>query len=201
MNNQKIIKNTFFGGFKKEDVINYIEQLQREIAELKKSQAELCCLKNDYNALEEKLARYEGSADDYARQISSLKEDKLKLKDEIDELNIINSDNCAVIEEYERKLVTTEAKIGLLEHTISEMKESYSRVDEAEKFISDIKDDARNSLTGVKKDVSASQERIKTASVNFESALASIKSSTEILVNVLDIASDRLGIVASEEQV
>lgn len=195
MSNQRIIKKSIFGGFKKEDVINYIEQLQKEIAELKKTEFEFVQLKNDYEILNNKLAQAEQNFKFSCQQIDSLKQEKAQLLSKEEEYVLHEKELSSIIEDYERKVVSSEAKISLLEHNISELQDSYARVDEAEKYISDIKMDAGNSVLNTKNEISSAQDRIKTACVNFDSALSSLKSSTDILVNVLDIASERLGSV------
>ena len=80
-----VMKTSLFGGFKKSDVLNLIEQLQAETSEVKESldikREEVLELKNKISTLEEKLEDLSGLADtiqEKAQEIAELNEKKLK---------------------------------------------------------------------------------------------------------------------------
>ena len=51
MGSEQVLKKTMLGGFKKDGVINYVEQLQSEILDLKKEIANKPDFSDEYNAV------------------------------------------------------------------------------------------------------------------------------------------------------
>lgn len=122
-----LFKTSAFGGFKKDEVMNYIsmilaekDQLEKQLAANKEQTVQLntrlsqiqsekddvAKLKCDLAEATEKLAEYEASLEDKDRLILELTQcaDKASLNDEVEEeLNALRTENIKLKEEIERK--------------------------------------------------------------------------------------------------
>lgn len=206
MGSDKILKKTAFGGFKREDVLNYIEQLQQEIVSLKREVSDGVSCKRELENVK--------SAKDYAdSELAALREENAALKEQNADLIEKNASYTlkmeeaqVSIEEYERKLRSCESKIEIIEHKFSELEITCARVGDAEKLIEEAKssvaviaDKAKGSVESVRADILNASERIKTACVNFDSSAASLKSSAENLLASLAEATQKLDSIGAEE--
>ena len=199
MSNKSVLKKSVFGGFKKEDVINYIEQLQQENVNLKRELGECSSYKRDFLMMK-------NSAEKAESELNSQREENVSLKTKNSELIEINASLNLRVEEMkvcldncERKLRECEERAKKLEYDLAESEKNYSKIREAEAVISQaestalsIRKEAKNSIETAKGDVVAASDRIKTACVNFDSAAASLKASTENLLNALSQVSEKL---------
>ncbi len=166
MASNQILKKSFVGGFRKEDVLSYIEQLQLEIRRLKEEIAK----KNDeIDSLEHKAADFEKAAskkDAYLLEIEKLST-QLKAAEieksgiladwqtlEVERLSLVAkaetlekekeaADAAHTYEvetlkkDYDSKIELYREKIASIEVMISKLEEAYGKVEESEKKVAE----------------------------------------------------------------
>lgn len=206
MGSEQILKKSVLGGFKKEGVLNYVEQLQNEIISLKKEVSNGSKCQNELDELKDK----KDSAD---RELSALKAENEALQAENEALRAENASlieqNAAyalkieeanvIIADYESKQQLFVEKISSIEAKFSQIENSYIKYGEAKAFAATACTKANNAVKAAKDEISGANERIKTACVNFESSIASLRASSENLMSVLDSVSESLVSSDSEE--
>ena len=110
-----VMKTSLFGGFKKSDVLNLIEQLQAETSEVKESldikREEVLELKNKISTLEEKLEDLSGLADTIQEKEQEIAELNEKLETALLENKQLSEGN-AEFDEKSEKLRRAEKQIG-----------------------------------------------------------------------------------------
>lgn len=110
-----VMKTSLFGGFKKSDVLNLIEQLQAETSEVKESldikREEVLELKNKISTLEEKLDDLSGLADTIQEKEQEIAELNEKLEAALLENKQLSERN-AEFDEKSEKLRRAEKQIG-----------------------------------------------------------------------------------------
>ncbi len=182
MGSEQIFKKSMLGGFKKEGVLNYIEQLQTEIIDLKKEITNKPDLSDDVKAL--KSANEDASA-----EIIALKAKNDALNTENESLSEKNSvliqelDNAKkVIAEYDVKQKLFEDKISAIESKFSQLTNGYIFNNTTETKIAS---KAKTAVENAKSEVSRSNEAIISAS-------AALKDTLENLMGLLSDISDEL---------
>lgn len=199
MGSEQILKKSVLGGFKKEGVLNYVEQLQNEIVSLKKEVSNGSKCKNELDELKDKK--------DYAdRELSALKAENEALKAENARLIEQNAAYALKIEEanvsiadYESKQQLFVEKISSIEAKFDQIESNYIKYGEVKAFAASACAKANDAVKAAKNEITGANERIKTACVNFESSVASLKASSENLMSVLDSVSESLASSDSEE--
>lgn len=110
-----VMKTSLFGGFKKSDVLNLIEQLQTETADVKESldikREEVLELKNKINELQDKLDELSGLGDKLAEKEKEVEELTEKLEAAILE-NKQLSEKSVEYDEKSERLRRAEKQIG-----------------------------------------------------------------------------------------
>ena len=110
-----VMKTSLFGGFKKSDVLNLIEQLQTETADVKESldikREEVLELKNKINELQDKLDELSGLGDKLAEKEKEVEELTEKLDAAILE-NKQLSEKSVEYDEKSERLRRAEKQIG-----------------------------------------------------------------------------------------
>lgn len=110
-----VMKTSLFGGFKKSDVLNLIEQLQAETSDVKESldikREEVLELKNKISTLEEKLEDLSGLADTIQEKEQEIAELNEKLETALLENKQLSERN-AEFDEKSEKLRRAEKQIG-----------------------------------------------------------------------------------------
>ena len=110
-----VMKTSLFGGFKKSDVLNLIEQLQTETADVKESldikREEVLELKNKINELQDKLNELSGLGDKLAEKEKEVEELTEKLEATILE-NKQLSEKSVEYDEKSERLRRAEKQIG-----------------------------------------------------------------------------------------
>ena len=110
-----VMKTALFGGFKKSDVLNLIEQLQTETADVKESldvkREEVLELKNKINELQDKLDELTNLGDRLAEKEKEVEELKEKLEAALLE-NKQLSEKSVEYDEKSEKLRRAEKQIG-----------------------------------------------------------------------------------------
>lgn len=110
-----VMKTSLFGGFKKSDVLNLIEQLQTETADVKESldikREEVLELKNKINELQDKLDELSGLGDRLAEKEKEVEELNEKLEAALLE-NKQLSEKSVEYDEKSERLRRAEKQIG-----------------------------------------------------------------------------------------
>ncbi len=205
MNSDRILKKTVFGGFKRADVLSYVEKLQGENVSLAQ---ELRQKSTDASKLEE-------INDKFIRQSSEIENLRAKLSD-TDGLNKI----------LEEKIAALENEIGSLKNENSSLKEALSKkeselsdisreyavfkndksnslIQDAIKYSDSLVDTAKesanntlikagDSINSVSIEIKTAGERVRTAQVNLDYSLSSIKSCVDELLQELENSAKRL---------
>lgn len=198
MSNEAILKKSLFGGFRKSDVINYVEQIQAENISLKKELEEKAQL----------LEKYEEANDNY----DSLKTEYDELLAKADSLAEENSTLAAQNEEYSSRLEQCEgearrANDALLEAEtrFNSLTDEYKRLSDdranavikdamkyADSIVAAAKEDAAQilvkagaTITSVSSEISESAARVKTAQSNLAFSLDSVQSGVDSLLGSL----------------
>lgn len=199
MSSEQILKKSVLGGFKKEGVLNYVEQLQNEIVSLKKEVSNSSKCQDELDELKDK----KDSAD---RELCALKAENEALKAENARLLEQNAAYALKIEEanvsiadYESKQQLFVEKISSIEAKFDQIESNYIKYGEVKAFAASACAKANDAVKAAKNEISGANERIKTACVNFESSVASLKASSENLISVLDSVSESLASSDSEE--
>ena len=199
MGSEQILKKSMLGGFKKEGVLNYVEQLQNEIVSLKKEVSNGSKCQNELDELKDK----KDSAD---RELSALKAENEALKTENARLIEQNAAYALKLEEanvsiadYESRQQIFVEKISSIEAKFDQIESNYIKYGEVKAFAASACAKANDAVKAAKADIEGANERIKTACVNFESSVASLKASSENLIGVLNSVSETLVTSDSEE--
>ncbi len=199
MGSEQILKKSMLGGFKKEGVLNYVEQLQNEIVSLKKEVSNGSKCQNELDELKDK----KDSAD---RELSALKAENEALKAENARLIEQNAAYALKLEEanvsiadYENRQQLFVEKISSIEAKFDQIESNYIKYGEVKAFAASACAKANDAVKAAKADIAGANERIKTACVNFESSVASLKASSENLIGVLDSVSESLVTSDGEE--
>ena len=100
---QSAIRSVAFGGFDKEDVARYIEQLSQETEKLREER----------DALQEKADCLEKEADELKTQVQDLSKDKEELSAEVARLAPLEKENAQLNEEVETLRPDAEAHVML----------------------------------------------------------------------------------------
>lgn len=203
MGSESILKKSVIGGFKKEGVLNYVEQLQTEIVALRKELNECTSCKRELDSVSAKkeIAEREMCAlkDELAqlREKNSSLEEQNKILLERDASSSLRLEEAQVIiSSYENKIGLYEEKIAAIEEKFSMIEKNYQQygnvIDNARNSAAEISFKAKNAVDNAKNEITDANERIKTACVNFESSVASMKSCAENLIDTLSAVSESI---------
>lgn len=217
MSSDKILKKSTFGGFKKESVLNYIEELQAEILSLKKELNNSKADKKEIEILNDRTKQYEN-------EISVLKSENLTLINENKELKNINelktedlSKALNSVDDLQNKVNIYENKVTEIEKKFIEIENSYSvksteidsratvmmqdAVNYSERLISKANETAKTSVltadAAVKKafcQVTDAAKTIKTARSDYDNSIIALENSVENLSAVLSEITKNLNL-------
>ncbi len=222
MSSDKILKKSTFGGFKKEGVLNYIEELQAEILSLKKELNNSKSEQKEFDNLNNKAKQYES-------EISYLKAENIALKKEIIELKEINKTDKDELNKalesannLQTKIDIYENKVAEIEKKFIEIENSYSAktteidskanvmmqdaVNYSEKIILKANETAKTSMlnadSAVKKaftQITDAARTIKTARSEYDNSITALESSVENLSAVLSKITKDLNLTNETE--
>ena len=208
MGSESILKKSVIGGFKKEGVLNYVEQLQTEIVSLRKELNECSSCKKDLDSVSVKKEIAEKELGYLKDEVAALEEKNALLT--VENKSLIERDAATslkleeaqvTIADYENKIKVYEEKINRIEEKFAEIEMNYQKygdfIDNARNSAAEISGKAKNAVDNAKAEIASANERIKTASINFESSVASMKSSAENLLETLSAVS--LSLISEEE--
>ena len=199
LSKDKILKKSAFGGFKKEDVLDYIEKLQQEIVELKREAADCAAYKRDVDRIKASEAETEKKVVSLLEQKDALTAENSALVEKNASLTLKLEQLTSILEKSKADAAEAEEKYNILAAEYSRVTDIKSMTDEAKESVSNIASDARNAVDSVYADVSSASNRFRTVTVNFESSLASLKSGTEALLTALSSASENLGSLGKKD--
>lgn len=208
MGSESILKKSVIGGFKKEGVLNYVEQLQTEIVALRKELNECNSCKKELDSVSAKNEIAEREMNNLKAEISDLKEKNAILGEENKALlerdasvSLKLEEANAVISNYESKIALYEEKIAAIEEKFAQIENNYQKYGDvivnAKNSAAEISSKAKAVVDNARNEISDANDRIKTACVNFESSVASMKSCAENLIETLSAVSANFG--AEEE--
>ena len=207
MSSEKVLKKSAFGGFKKEGVLDYVEQLQAEILSLKKELNNNKASAEENKMLTEKCKRFESEIEELKDEKASLKSENEKLISEKTALAEEVENAKSNIADYENKIAMCESKISEIESKFSEIEATYNRaprtdnkanammldaVNYSEKVIAKANEKANlavsNAESAVKSAlnlVSEASERLKTARTDYECSSVVLENGVENLKEIL----------------
>ncbi len=176
MNNDRLLKKSLFGGFRREDVLDYIEKLQSENVALA-------------DELREKSAECaEGVS---AEAFEAIQAENEELKAEIENLK-------SQIQALEEKTVTEQSDYDKFSGETSgaliqdAMKYSDSLVNGAKETAGKALETAGSSIKTAASDIRTAGERVTTAQVNLNYSLDAIKQSVDSLIEELGSVSEKI---------
>ncbi len=182
MGSDQIFKKSVLGGFKKEAVLNYIEQLQFEIIELKREISNKPDLSNEVESLKAINENAASEAAALTAKNDALKAENEALSDKNDELIQELENARKTICEYEEKQKIFEEKIGIIEEKFALLSRGYKS-----KESSGIDSEAVNNA---KKEISAVNDEITAACIDFAKISSVLKSSAQSLIEILSVISE-----------
>lgn len=220
MSSEQILKKSLLGGFKKEGVLNYVEQLQTEIIELKKELNNKTACQKDVDDLKSLKEASEKRLAELSEENASLKSENGALIEQNAAYSLKIEEAQISIADYEKKQQELEAKTSLIESKFTEIEKKYAEYNITENKVKEMVSDAMNysekiifnakaaaaEITGeaddminsAKVEITNANERIKTACVNFESSVSSLKTSAESLLEALSSISARMDAFGSD---
>ena len=174
MDSERILKKSMFGGFKREDVIDYIEKLQAENSTLAQEVRDLSSRNADINELK--------------NEIVSLKEQNEKYRLEFEELSTkaaeLEKNNSELIAKKSPFFVPADAA-GTSPLIQDAMKYSDTIVKSATETAQTVIDKAATSINASGDEITTEIQRIKTAQSNLEYSLNAVSESMEKLIECL----------------
>ncbi len=197
MGSEQIFKKSMLGGFKKEGVLNYVEQLQSEIIELKKEISNKPDLSDEVEALK-------AVNEDVAAESAALAAKYDALKAENEALSEKNSELMQDLDEAKKLICDYEEKQSLFENKLSAIESKFDKL--ASGYMTNGNTDADCSskagaaVKTAKIEISDANERIKNACDDFESSSSALKSSVENLLNILSGISEEFCSADNKEE-
>ena len=198
MSSDAVLKKTLFGGFKKSDVIDYIEQIQKENCSLKN---ELQLQETASSELDELKKEYELLKAKYDEQSKITEE----LQNKNNSLMTINAEYSVKLEEKNADAQKASVALADAETKYNELVNDYNQLsgDKANAVIKDamkyadslvaaakesaaqILAKANNAISSASSEISDANVRVKTAQSNLNYSLDSVQSGVESLLNNL----------------
>lgn len=187
MASNQVLKKSFVGGFKKDGVLNYIEELQAEIVDLK----------NQLNQKDDEIEKTASLADTIEEKNSEI----AMLKNEIEELKqskqVLIEENQEAVEkcknDYEEKIRLYDSKFAAIEEKVAVIESGCTKLNETEKLVAKAKADAdaiivnaNDAVNNAVAELSDLYNAFKTASVNYDSSSIALKNRVEALFETLN---------------
>ena len=198
MSSDAVLKKTLFGGFKKSDVIDYIEQIQKEN----------CSLKNELQLKETATSELDGLQKEY-ELLKAKYDEQSKIAEELQNKNnslmTINAEYSVKLEEKNADAQKASVALANAETKYNELVNDYNQLsgDKANAVIKDamkyadslvaaakesaaqILAKANNAISSASSEISDANVRVKTAQSNLNYSLDSVQSGVESLLNNL----------------
>ena len=206
--NEKIMRTSIFGGFKKEDVLSYIEKLQKQIEQLKEDvdlkQKTISELNKKVESLNFQYVELECENDELEEEIDSLKTAAEEKDAELEALGAQNSEMnekitalSAVKDEYENARQR-------IENNNNELKKAEARLGAAyldarkysEKIVASANERAHCATKSVSDDITKQANEISHLSQDIERLSASFANSMNELQANITVLSQRMAAAA-----
>lgn len=196
MSSDNILKKSVIGGFKKEGVLNYVEQLQEEIVSLKKELSENSVRKKELDTVADARDAAEKELHMLREENEALKAENVVLIERNAAISLKMEEAEVTISDYESKLKLCEDKIALIESKFSDIEKNYyeygAAISNAKKSATDVYSKTRLEIETAKDEINQVNDRLKTACINFENSVISLKNYSSKLVETLSTISDNL---------
>lgn len=189
MASKQVLKKSVIGGFKKEDVINYVEQLQAEIQRLRNDVAQMNSELEQYDELRNAYVEANRYADAVKEELESLKTERTALaaeneilkvekqsletvienlkKEKSDAEDVHAKELAAVKSENENKIRFFEEKLASIESTFASIEANRSKNNNADekacKILKDANDNSNLIITRANNEAKAIAEKANAA--------------------------------------
>lgn len=214
MSLDNVLKKSAFGGFKKEGVLNYVEQLQAEILSLKKDLNNSVASDEENRKLEKRCEAYECEIGRLKKENSLLEEKNDALVSENIELMNRIKERESAVSDYENKISVCENKLAEIEKKFSEIETLYNKsaqgenkanammldaVNYSEKIIAKANEKADSAVSDAASAVASAfalvadaSDSFKTSRTNYECSFAAMENGVENLKKILSALSEDL---------
>lgn len=200
-NSDRILKKTVFGGFRRAEVLDYVEKLQSENVsladELRQKSADVSRfeeLKSEYERQSAEISQIRAQLDVTSENYNSLQTESDSLKSEIEMLRKENESLRNTVSAKESELTSISNEYAVFRNDKSNsliqdaMRYSDSLVETAKESAGKTLVRAGDSINAASLDIKTAGERVRTAQVNLDYSLNSVKSSVDKLVEELENA-------------
>jgi len=212
MNNDRILKKSIFGGFRRSDVLDYIEKLQNENVsladELREKSAQYAELEsaNEQNSdVSDELEALRNEMEELQKTCDALRNENEELKKANSEITAKANKNEASYEELGHEMQALNEKYSALEEDYGKlsndksnaliqdaMRYSDTLVSGARKTADKALNDAHSAIGTVTEDVFSANEQIRTAQQMVEQAMSTVRTNVDNLVDTLSKCSSQL---------
>ncbi|MBQ5994776.1 MAG: hypothetical protein IJL63_02835 [Clostridia bacterium] len=190
---EQIMRTSVFGGFKKDDVLSYVEKLQKEIASL---QAELDAKANEISSLESNAAELEEKTAELESVSASLEEANRKI-DELTEENGALTQKADALGEIADEYVNAKAQ---LEKESLEIKQAQARLGAAfidarkysDNLVAAANERAMKASQGFSQDISRQAGEITKLSAEIDKLSAQFNSTVNTLHSDIAVLAQRM---------
>ncbi len=205
MNSDRILKKAVFGGFNRADVMDYVEKLQSEnaaLAEEVRLRSEdgrrLEALSREYEKQTAEIKNTKAMLDDARGRLNSFGQQISRLNDEVKVLKAENDSLKNSLSQKENELSSVSSEFAVLKSDKSNsliqdaMKYSDSLVESAKESAGRALVKAGDSISAASLDIKTAGERVRTAQVNLDYSLNSVKAGVDKLIEELEGAINSL---------
>lgn len=191
------MRTSVFGGFKKEDVLSYVEALQKQIEDLK----------NEISCKDKEISELELKADELTAQCEELSSVKSELEEKNTEIQTVKNENGEMsqkIEELTSIAVEYEAAKQKFENNNKELKAAETRLGAAfldarkysDEIVSAANEKAHSTSKAISDDISKQAGEISKLSQDVERLSASFAKSMDELQANITVLSQRMAAAA-----
>ena len=183
-NSDRILKKTVFGGFRRSEVLDYVEKLQSENVSLAD---ELRQKSVDSSKLDELMSDNDRQASEISNMkvlLENAEEKNLALEEQVNsllsEVESLKAENASLKNDKSNSLIQDALKYS--DSLVESAKESAGRA-----LLR-----AGDSINAASLDVKSAGERVRTAQVNLDYSLSAVKTSVDKLIDELEAAAGSL---------
>lgn len=174
MGSNQVLKKSVFGGFNKEKVLGYVEQLQAEILGLKKELAAK-------NADSSEIAKLNKENAELKKQLESVKEENKVLSEENESQLRMNAEYALRMEEYEASAKEYQSMLDECVAHFEEIEKQFSQLEEAynKRMLTDGDSSQRERMVSkATAEIEEINDRLESSFTNFDAAVGDLRSNT-----------------------
>ena len=174
MGSNQVLKKSVFGGFNKEKVLGYVEQLQAEILGLKKELAAK-------NAVSSEIAKLNDENAELKKQLESVKEENKVLSEENESQLRMNAEYALRMEEYEASAKEYQSMLDECAAHFEEIEKQFSQLEEAynKRMLTDGDSSQRERMVSkATAEIEEINDRLESSFTNFDAAVGDLRSNT-----------------------